>query len=189
METSRILILFTSKDGNTAQMAGLVEEGVISVPDTEVRTLRTSDSTIDDLYWADGVACGSPTNLGVLSWEMKRWWDEVALDAFAKIDGKIGCAFSSEGGLGGGAELACQSMMTVMQNFGMLTFGVTDYVASGYTLHYGATAARAPRDERDRESCRRLGRRLAEFVGCYVHGRRELHPNNASYARFPRANK
>ena len=87
MNTSHILILFTSKDGNTAQMAELVEEGVISVPDTEVRTLRTSDATIDDLYWADGVACGSPTNLGVLSWEMKRWWDEVALDAFAKIDG------------------------------------------------------------------------------------------------------
>jgi NAD(P)H dehydrogenase (quinone) len=182
---NRILILYTSKDGNTARMAELVEEGARLVPDTEVRRLRTGEAALDDLLWADGVACGSPTNMGILSWEMKRWWDEVAIDAWSKIDGKIGCAFSSEGGLGGGAEIACQSMMTVMQNFGMLTFGVTDYVAKAFTLHYGATVARAPRDDRDQDSCRRLGRRLAEFVGCYVHGRQELHPNHADYPRFP----
>jgi NAD(P)H dehydrogenase (quinone) len=182
---STILILYTSKDGNTAAMAEYVEAGAASVDHTKIRRLRCSEATIDDLYWAEGIACGSPTNMGILGWEMKRWWDEVARDAWSKIDGKIGCAFSSEGGIGGGAELTCQALMTVMQNYGMLTFGVTDYVAPGYTLHYGSTVARAPREERDQASCRRLGRRLAEWVGLYFHGRTELSPHRAEYTRFP----
>jgi multimeric flavodoxin WrbA len=41
-----------------------------------------------------------------------------------KIDGKIGCAFSSAGGWGGGMELACQSIQTALMNFGFLVFGV-----------------------------------------------------------------
>jgi hypothetical protein len=45
-----------------------------------------------------------------------------------KVDGKIACAFSSSGGWGGGTELACQSLLTVLMNFGFLVFGVTDYL-------------------------------------------------------------
>lgn len=184
-DSSTVLVLYTSREGNTEAMSRYVEQGALEVPGTEVRRLRASEAALDDLLWAEGVACGSPTNMGTVSWEMKRWWDEVAMDAWSRIDGKIGCAFSSEGGYGGGAELTCQALMTVMQNYGMLTFGVTDYVAPGFTLHYGATVARAPREERDQASCRRLGRRLAEWVGLYVHGRKELSPQRASYPRFP----
>lgn len=184
-ESSKILVLYTSAEGNTARMAEFVAEGAREVPDTETRLLRTAEATLDDVFWCEGVACGSPTNMGILSWEMKRFWDETARDGWSKLDGRIGCAFSSEGGLGGGAELACQSLMTVMQNYGFLTFGVTDYVERMYTLHYGSTVAREPRAEREKASCRRLGRRLAEWVGLYLHGRKELHPTNASYARFP----
>ena len=166
-------------------MAEYVEEGALAVEDTEVRRLRCSEASIDDLLWAEGVACGSPTNMGTLSWEMKQWWDVTAWDAWSKIDGKIGCAFSNEGGQGGGAELACLTMMTVMQNFGMLTFGVPDYVAPGRTLHYGAILSRAPQEEWAKDTCRRLGTRLTEWVGLYVHQRRDLHPLQASYKRFP----
>ena len=184
-DTTRILVLYTSKDGHTEQMAGFVSEGAASLDDVEVRTLRVADATVDDLYWAEGIACGSPTNMGIVGWEMKRFWDEVAFDAWSKIDGKIGCAFSSAGGIGGGAELTCLSLLLIMQNFGMLTFGIPDYVSDGFTLHYGSTVARAPRDERDKESCRRLGRRLAEWVGVYFHGRTDCHPSAPGYKRFP----
>ena len=34
---------------------------------------------------------------------------------------------SASGGWGGGTELACQSLLTVLLNFGFLVFGVTDY--------------------------------------------------------------
>jgi NAD(P)H dehydrogenase (quinone) len=32
-------------------------------------------------------------------------------------------------------ELACQSVLTVLMNFGFLVFGVTDYVSRDMTLH------------------------------------------------------
>jgi hypothetical protein len=33
----------------------------------------------------------------------------------------------SSGGWGGGTDLACQSLLAVLMNFGFLVFGVTDY--------------------------------------------------------------
>ncbi len=144
---NRILVLFDSKTGNTATMAGLVAEGAQLVAETEVRLRSIEEAKPDDVVWCDGLAVGSPTNMGILSWRMKRFWDEVMSEHWMKIDGKIGCAFSSAGGWGGGMELACQSILTVLMNYGFLVFGVTDYAARGMTLHYGAVVAREPREE------------------------------------------
>jgi multimeric flavodoxin WrbA len=108
--TVRILVLYDSQTGDVEQMASLV---------------------------AEGVAGGSPTNMGVLSRKMKKFWDQDMGPHWMKIDGQIGCAFSSAGGWGGGMELACQSILTVLMNFGLLVFGVTDYVSRDLTLHSG----------------------------------------------------
>ena len=101
-----------------------------------------------------------------------------------KVDGKLACAFSSSGGWGGGNELACQSILTVLMNFGFLVFGVTDYVGKLATLHYGAVAAREPRSENDQNACRKLGERLAEWVAVMIDGRKEDHPLNKSETRM-----
>jgi NAD(P)H dehydrogenase (quinone) len=93
-----------------------------------------------------------------------------------ELDGKVGCAFSSAGGWGGGMELACQSILTVLMNFGFLVFGVTDYASKLTTLHYGAVTARDPRSEEAQAACRLLGRRLAEWTAVCIHGRKDCHP-------------
>ena len=72
--------------------------------------------------------------------------------------------------------MACQSLLTLLINFGFLVFGVTDYVGKLTTLHYGAVVAREPREEDTQESCRKLGKRLAEWVATYVGGRADQHP-------------
>ena len=61
-------------------------------------------------------------------------WDETMNEHWMEVDGKIACAFSSAGGWGGGMELACQSILTVLMNFGFLVFGVTDYSGKKMTL-------------------------------------------------------
>lgn len=172
----KILVLHDSKTGNTAKMAQLVAEGAGSVPGAEVRLRSIDEATAEDVLWCDGIAVGSPTNMGTISWKMKRFWDETMGKHWGEIDGKIGCAFSSSGGWGGGAELTCQVLMTVLVNFGFLVFGVTDYVSKLMTLHYGAVNAREPRSEETQEACRRLGQRLAEWVAVMVDHRPELHP-------------
>ncbi len=172
----KILVLFDSKSGNTARMADLVAEGVQRIAGMEVRMRKVSDASADDVVWCDGLAVGSPTNMGVLSWRMKQFWDDVMISHWMKVDGKIACAFSSSGGWGGGNEMACQSLLTVLMNFGFLVFGVTDYAGKITTAHYGAVAAREPRDDEVKEACRLLGQRLAEWVALFVDGRSEESP-------------
>jgi NAD(P)H dehydrogenase (quinone) len=172
----KVLILYHSATGNTTKMAALVAQGAEGIPSIEVRLRDVESATADDVLWCDGLAVGSPTNMGILSWKMKRFWDEVMGEHWMKVDGKIACSFSSSGGWGGGNELACQSILTVLMNFGFLVFGVTDYAAKLMTLHYGAVGAREPRSEDVQAACRTLGQRLAEWVAVYIDHRRDEHP-------------
>jgi NAD(P)H dehydrogenase (quinone) len=182
---NKILVLYDSATGNTAKMAALVAEGAAMIPETDVRVRNLDEATADDVLWCNGLAVGSPTNMGILSWKMKRFWDEEMGPHWMKIDGKIGCAFSSAGGFGGGQELACQSLLTVLMNFGILVFGVTDYVAKTTTLHYGAITVREPRTDEEQAACRRLGQRLAEWTAALIHGRKDEHPSAKTYSRRP----
>ena len=180
----KILVLYYSKDGNTAKMAGYVAEGANQITGTEVRVKSVAEANRDDVNWCDGLALGSPTHLGTVASPVKKFWEDMLPD-WQKIDGKIGCAFSSQGGWGGGGELTCQALLTIMMNFGFLVFGVTDYSGHQFTTHYGAIQAGEPRLDKEIESCRRLGKRLAEWVAVYVDGRKELHPLNGLYKRNP----
>ena len=160
---ANVLVLFDSNSGNTAKMASYVAEGA-DVDGIDVRVKSVDEATSDDLVWCDGMALGSPTNYGTVSWKMKKWWDDLPEELWSTMDGKVGCAFSSSGGLGGGTELACMTLLTILMNYGFLVFGVTDYVSETFTLHYGAVCAREPRQEQEIEACRRLGSRLSQWV-------------------------
>ncbi len=173
---SKILVLYDSQTGNTAKMAEFVAEGAAGIEGTDVRRRNIEGATAEDVVWCDGLAVGSPTNMGLVSWKMKKFWDETMAEQWMKVDGKIGCAFSSSGGWGGGAELACQSILTLLMNFGFLVFGVTDYVGKLTTLHYGTVTAREPRDADAQAACQRLGKRLAEWTATFVDGREDQHP-------------
>ena len=171
-----ILVLFDSASGNTAKMAKYVGKGAEIVEDTIVRVRNVDVATETDLMWCHGIAVGSPTNMGTVSWKLKKFFDEDIATAWGHVDGKFGCAFSTAGGIGGGAELTCQTITNMLINFGIIVFGLPDYVDKLHTLHYGAVVTKAPRGEHDRLSCEKLGQRLAEWVSVYVDGRSDLHP-------------
>jgi NAD(P)H dehydrogenase (quinone) len=183
-QPAKILVLYHSENGHTQAMAELVAAGAKSVSDTEVRLKTVTEAEAGDLAWCDGIAVGSPTHMGTIAWEMKRWWDVVAQPLWFEIEGKIGCAFSSSGGNAGGGELTCVALQIVLMNYGLLVFGVPDYVAPGQTLHYGATCAGKPRNEGESEACRRLGRRLAEWTQTMIYHRPEHDPRKATYQRL-----
>ncbi len=178
-----ILVLYQSGTGNTQSMAEKISDGAREIPGMEVRLKNTGDAKVDDLKWCDGIALGSPTNLGCVSWEMKKWWDEVATPEWLNLDGKIGCVFSSSGGWGGGSEVACQALSSILINFGFLVFGLTDYAGKKMTAHYGAVCAGKPRTDAEIKTCQRFGRRLSEWVAFYVDGKQEYHPLKQTYSR------
>lgn len=182
----KILIMYdTDSDRRfTETMVPLVEEGANMVDRMEIRVRNTETCTVEDVFWADGIAVGCPTHFANISWRMKKWWDERVGDIWFKTDGKFAVAFTSAGSLGGGGELTCQALNVMMMNFGYFVFGITDYVAKKESLHYGAVVAGEPRSDHAKEACRRAGRRLSEWVAYYVDGRKECHPLKADYTRF-----
>lgn len=180
-----IFVLYDSQSGYTAQMAAYVAEGARSVPGSDVRLRSVDEASREDVLWCHGLAVGSPTHMGGMSWKMKRFWDERTDGLWGQIDGKFGCAFSSSGGWGGGNELTCMSLLVTLMNFGFLTFGLTDYVGKKFTLHYGAVVSGEPRRDEEIAACHRLGQRLAQWVAVYVDGRAELHPGPLEQRVYP----
>ena len=180
----KVLVQYYSETGHTQEMAELVAQGAAMVDGIDVRLKNIEASSAEDVLWADGIALGAPTHLASVPWQVKKFWDGITDDCWSKIDGKFGCAFSSAGGLGGGAELSCMALLTILMNYGMMVFGVTDYVAKQRTLHYGAAILGEPRTPAEKDICIRLGQRLAEWVSFYVDGVDDNHPNKAQYKRF-----
>lgn len=199
----RILVLFDTATGSTQDMATLIAEGVQLLDRMDVRIRVVPGectswedpsvqrdavypfASFSDLYWADGVAVGSPTNLGCISYRMKKFWDDFSQSGgWGRVDGKIGTAFTSQGGHGGGGELVNMAIKTVLMNCGYAVFGITDYVGFKDTMHYGSAVAKKPRDEMDKMKCRRQGLRLAEFVAYYINGRDEAHPMHSKNFDF-----
>ncbi|MBN1302789.1 MAG: flavodoxin family protein [Anaerolineales bacterium] len=180
-----VLVQYYSETGHTREMAELVALGASQVNGIDVRLKSIDQSTLEDVDWCHGIALGAPTHLGSIPWKLKKWWDEAVETQWGKIDGKFGCAFSSAGGLGGGPELTCMGLLTILMNYGFLVFGVTDYVAPMMTLHYGAALPGHPKTQTEKDLCIRLGVRLAEWVSCYVDRNDSYHPLKASYKRSP----
>ena len=159
----KITIIYDSRGGNTEKMAQAVGEGIERVEDVEPSIKKVDDAEADDLLESEGIIVGSPTHCGLLSWKLKKFFDEITKEAWGDVKGKIGTAFSSSGGLGGGNEVTAFSILNVLMNYGFLVFGLPDYAASEVTAHYGAVAVGEPNND-ELESCRMLGEQTAQYV-------------------------
>ncbi len=166
---TNILVLYHSNSGQTEKMAKLVATGAMQVTDVQVRLKSVDQASDDDVFWCDGMAVGSPTNLGTLSWKMKKFWDDHSRTLWGNIDGKIACAFSSAGSYGGGSELTCFSLLSLLMNYGLLVFGVTQFTGRRFSPHYGAICAGAPEKDEEKNACLLLGQRLAEWTANRVN--------------------
>ncbi|MFP4015678.1 MAG: flavodoxin family protein [Halanaerobiales bacterium] len=158
-----ITIIYDSKSGHTKKMAEAVVRGVKKTDEVQVKISHIDDANPEDLVNSDGVIIGSPTHCGLLSWKLKKFFDENTSVAWGKVNGKIATAFSSSGGLGGGNEMTTMSILNTLMNYGYMVFGLPDYAAPGVTAHYGSVAVGDP-DENALKSCELLGQRTAEYV-------------------------
>ena len=164
----KVLIVYDSLSGNTEIMAHAVKEGV-QESGGDVTLWKTDEVNIDSLLSFDAYAFGSPTHCGTMSSKLNDFFNNKLHKYWGKLGYKVGVAFTSSGGLGGGNEMTLLSLLSVILNFGMITFGVTDYVSSDVTLHYGAVSIKKPGAE-ELNACRLLGKKLVEHTKIIKQG-------------------
>jgi len=150
-----ILILYHSRGGNTEEMAKAVEEGV-KAQGLHVIRKRVNRATVNDLLKADGIILGSPTYYGSVAGEMKVFLDK-SVKYHGKLDGKVGGAFASGGGLGGGVEMTVLELLKALLVHGMIVQG------DPWMSHYGPVSIGKP-NASARKECVKLGGKVAVLV-------------------------
>ena len=141
---TKILVLYFSRNGTTAEMANHIARGVNAVSGVEavLRTVpdissiceKTAESipghgaiyaTLDDLKTCDGLALGSPTHFGNMASPLKYFIDSTTEIWFSgALVGKPAGVFTSTGSMHGGQECTLLSMMLPLLHHGMLLLGL-----------------------------------------------------------------
>lgn len=152
---AKVLVIYYSRSGNTAKMAGYVEQGV-KKEGAEVVCKPVEKVQVKELLDYDGIIIGSPTYYGSISWEIKKLLDE-SVEFHGKLAGKVGAAFSSAGNVGGGNETTILDILHAMLIHGMTIQGDT----AGD--HYGPVSIGSP-DKRVESQCIKLGQKVAKLV-------------------------
>lgn len=196
--TTKILILYYSRNGSTAQMANHIARGVESVEGAEA-VLRTVPDvspvceksepsiptdgaiycTLDDLANCDGLALGSPTHFGNMASPLKYFIDQTSGLWFSgALVSKPAGVFTSVNSLHSGHESTLQSMMLPLFHQGMILVGIPfnetalRETTTGGTPYGPSHLAMEQTDLSDHEKalCRALGVRLAKIASKLKNG-------------------
>lgn len=189
---SKILVLYYSQFGATANMAKQIARGIEQVNGVEalIRTVPpvspTTEAvdpavpasgapyvTIDDLKNCDGLALGSPTRFGNMAAPLKYFLDGTGGLWFSgALAGKPAAVFTSTATMHGGQESTLLSMMLPLIHHGMLIVGIPytepelTSTRSGGTpygpSHLAGKDSNLPLSEDEIKLCQKLGKRLAE---------------------------
>jgi NAD(P)H dehydrogenase (quinone) len=191
-DMTRILILYYSRHGATAQMANAIARGVESVegaeavlrtvPEVSANCEKTAPSipdsgavyaTLDDLKTCQGLALGSPTHFGNMASPLKYFLDNTTELWFSgALTGKPAAVFTSTGSMHGGQESTLLSMMLPLLHHGMLITGLPYSEAALRETTTGGTPYGASHvamqqlalSEHEKTLCKALGARLANIA-------------------------
>ncbi|PSF05345.1 NAD(P)H-quinone oxidoreductase [Marinobacter fuscus] len=192
--TPYILVLYYSRNGQTAEMATQIGRGVARVQGIEAR-IRTvpavsADTTAslpavpdegapyaskDDLANCAGLALGSPTRFGNMAAPLKYFLDTTGdLWLNGKLAGKPAGAFTSTGSLHGGQETTLLTMMMPLLHHGMVLCGLpyseaalsqTETGGTPYgPSHWAGTDEQLALSEHEKTLCQAFGERLARLA-------------------------
>lgn len=153
---AKVLVVCYSRSGNTEKMAQIVRQGVEDEGGVDVELKQVESTSIEDLLEPDAILIGSPTYYGTMAWPIKKLLDD-SVKYHGRLEGKVGGAFSSSGGIGGGNETTIMDIIKALLIHGMVIPG------SHTGDHYGPVAVGSP-DERSEGNCLRLGQRTAKLV-------------------------
>jgi NAD(P)H dehydrogenase (quinone) len=186
---TKVLVLYFSRHGSTANMANYIARGVASidgveavlrtVPDVSTVSEKTAEcipshgapyATLDDLKSCDGLALGSPSHFGNMAAPLKYFIDSTTeIWLSGALSGKPGGVFTSSSTMHGGQESTLLSMMLPLLHHGMLILGLPSSehalreTTSGGTPYGPSHVSENHPELSDHEKnlCKALGARLA----------------------------
>ncbi|MBW1989882.1 MAG: NAD(P)H-dependent oxidoreductase, partial [Deltaproteobacteria bacterium] len=145
-----VLVLYYSKGGNTKRLAQAVAEGVNSVDGAAAVVKDTAEVTKDDFVNCAGIVAGSPVYFGVMASELKKVFDDF-VSVRKQMEGKVGAAFTTGGGVNGGMETTIFSIIACFLIYDMVEVG-DPMTATG---HYSVGCVGEP-DEKATENAKKL---------------------------------
>ncbi len=170
-DTVRILVAFHSRRGHVERLAREVVAGAHTVPNSEVTLRRVEEVKREDLLASDGLIVGSPVHTGSMAVPVKQFFDDwhLRFDFYPSrpMRDRVGAAFAAGGQGDGGRELTMLGILAAMLHHRML-------VISGESAIGASAATEEPPvdlDERELQSARALGQRVAELAAALRAGR------------------
>ena len=125
-----IAIVYHSGYGHTKKQAEAVQAGAASAAGASVEVIAISEEgTITDAQWsaldaADAIIFGSPTYMGTVSWQFKKFADASSKPWFAqKWKDKIGAAFTNSASMNGDKLSTLHYLFTLSMQHGMVWVG------------------------------------------------------------------
>lgn len=178
---SKIVVVYYSGYGHTQRMAQAVAQGA----DAELLAID-ADGNLPEGGWetldaADAIIMGSPTYMGSVSWQFKKFADASSKPWFAqKWKDKIAAGFTNSAGMNGDKLATLNTMFTLAMQHGMIwvSQGLMPSNTKGaqrndvnYLVSYSGAIAQSPSDAGaqdmlpgDLETARLFGERVASVT-------------------------
>lgn len=179
MNDARITVVFHSGYGHTRKVAEAIAEasgGTVLAIDEEGRLPESAWQALDA---ADAIVFGSPTYMGNVSWQFKRFADDSSkVWARQGWRDKLAAAFTNSASVAGDKQTTLYTLFTLAQQHGMLWAGTglppsntkaatrddINYLASFAGLATATPADASPEEmvPGDLATARRFGERVRE---------------------------
>jgi NAD(P)H dehydrogenase (quinone) len=126
---SKIVIVFHSGYGHTQRVAEYIEKGAVAAGAVVELVAIDADGNIPDPAWealkaADGIIFGSPTYMGTVSWQFKKFADASSKPWYSMDwKGKVAAGFTNSATLNGDKESTIRYLATLAAQHKMLWTG------------------------------------------------------------------
>ncbi len=183
---AKIVVLFHSGYGHTRKQAEAVLEGASSVAEGHLMAIDAegmlTDADWDTLAAADAIIFGSPTYMGMVSWQFKRMADASSKPWFGQAwKDKIAAGFTNSATMNGDKGSTIQYMITLAMQHSMVWIGTgmmpsNKKASTRDDLNYvggsSGALAQSPSDastdeapgKGDLETARQFGARVATYA-------------------------
>ena len=185
---SKVAIVYFSGYGHTQKQAEAVKAGLVSVAGTIVEIIRIDEQgNLSDAAWemlvaADGIIFGSPTYMGGVAWQFKKFADASSKPWFIQAwKDKPAAGFTNSASINGDKGSTISYMMTFAMQHSMLWVGTGLMPANSkaaernhvnYLAGFSGLLAQSPSDASpdegplpgDLETAKVFGVRFAEQV-------------------------